>query len=273
VTLTLRASPDADGRGLISPVSFKRKLRDLVADAGGPVWQEATRALKINVSRDGPQYGILESRHRELKQILNMKAEPFKKAFWDGRIFGNTTLEKMNQEDLKSGEKDHFISTGVVQFGPGISLAPIEVERLTNTAVAPKQEGKSRGMAPLAWRVVRHAVYAMPFFINPMTARKSGCDARDIDLMKFLIPHAYRSTASALRPFVEVRHAWYAEHKSPLGSCPDSLILDALTPNKIKGGADAPSTSIDEYKIPTDLPKEVRERLADFEDLCTKQWG
>lgn len=107
-----------------------------------------------------------------------------------------------------------------------------------------------------------------------MMARKTGCDATDIELMKFLIPHAYRSTASALRPFVEVRHAWYAEHKSPLGSCPDSLILDALAPKKTKGSPDEPSTSIDEYAtIPTELPPVVRDRLEAFEDLCTKQWG
>lgn len=158
---------DVDGRGLISPVSFKRKLRDLVADQQGPVWQAANPVLHLDGDRGDRKYEILESRHREMKDILKVKADAFKNRFWDGRVFGNTTLEKMSQEDIKSGEKDHFISTGVVQFGPGISIAPIEVERLTNTAVASKQEGKSRGMAPLGWRVVRHAVYAMPFLSTP----------------------------------------------------------------------------------------------------------
>jgi len=117
-------------------------------------------------------------------------------------------------------------------------------------------------------------LYTMPFFINPMMSGKSGCERLDIELMKYLIPHAYRNTASAIRPFVEVRHAWYAEHKTPLGSCPDSLILDALTPKKTKGGADEPSTSIDEYEIPKELSKDIRGRLAkDLEDLCEKQWG
>jgi Cas7 group CRISPR-associated protein Csh2 len=37
----------ADRRGLISPVSFKRKLRDLVADKDSAVWQEAERTLKL----------------------------------------------------------------------------------------------------------------------------------------------------------------------------------------------------------------------------------
>jgi len=264
---------DVDGRGLISPVSFKRKLRDLVADQQGPVWLEAKRALKLEADGNGRKYGILESRGRKRDVIFNMKADEFAGAYWDGRIFGNTFLEDIKGKDYEPGAKDHFISTGVVQFGPGISVAPIEIERLTTTNKAGVEEGKDRGMAPLGWRVVRHAVYAMPFFVNPMMARKSGCDSRDIDLMKFVIPHAYRSTASAVRPFVEVRHAWYAEHKSPLGSCPDSLILDGLAPKKIKGSADEPSTSIDQYAIPTELPEEVRGRLQHFEDLCTKQWG
>jgi len=265
---------DADGRGLISPVSFKRKLRDLVADHEGPVWQEAKRVIGLGSSGDGRAYGILESRGRELKEILKMKAQPFVDAFWDGRVFGNTTLERMEAKETKSGEKDHFISTGVVQFGLGVSIAPIEVERLTLTAAAQKQEGKSRGMAPLGWRVVRHAVYAMPFFVNPMMARKTGCDSRDIELMKFLIPHSYRNTASAIRPFVEIRHAWYAEHKSALGSCPDSLIIDALTPRKTKGEGKEPSISIDEYEpIPKELPKDIRNRLGSFGDLCMKEWS
>jgi CRISPR-associated protein Csd2 len=264
---------DGDGRGLISPVSFKRKLRDLVEGHQGPPWKEAEGALRLGANGDGRKYEILEHRGRDRESIFKMKADQFTNEFWDARLFGNTFLEDIKGKDYKPGEKDHFISTGTVQFGPGVSVAPIEVERLTTTNKAGVQEGKDRGMAPLGWRVVRHAVYTMPFFVNPMMASKTGCETLDIELMKFLIPHAYRSTASALRPFVEVRHAWCAEHKSPLGSCPDSLVVDALTPKKLKGKPDEASTSIDDYEIPTTLPEDVRTRLADFEDLCTKRWS
>ncbi len=263
----------SDERGLISPVSFKRKLRDLVAERDGPPWQEAVHALNIVSDDNGRQYGILESRGRDRDTIFKMTAGEFANAYWDGRVFGNTFLEGIKGKDYKPGEKDHFISTGVVQFGPGISIAPIEIERLTTTNKAGVQEGKDRGMAPLGWRVVRHAVYAMPFFVNPMMAQKNGCEAEDIAVMKFLIPHAYRNTASAIRPFVEIRHAWCAEHKSPLGSCPDSMILDALAPKKISGEPEAPSVSIEDYDIPTDLPPDVRARLANFQDLCAVQWS
>jgi CRISPR-associated protein Csd2 len=257
----------SDGRGLISPVSFKRKLRDLVADKNGPVWQEAKRALGLQNS-DSRQYNILEARGRDRKAIGAMNVDMFKNEFWDARVFGNTFLEEMEGE--RKG--DHFISTGIAQFGAGVSIAPIDIERLTTTNKAGVQEGKDRGMAPLGWRVVRHAVYVMPFFVNPMAAGKTGCNSLDIDLLKFLIPHAYRNTASAIRPFVEIRHAWYAEHKSPLGSYPDSKILDTLMP-KMKSGPDQPSQSIDDYNIPVKLPEFVRDRIIQLEDLCAKSWG
>lgn len=263
---------DADGRGLIAPVSFKRKLRDLVGDHDGPVWQAAAQTLNLGSTTSGRRYDILESRHRDRARIFEMGAEEFSDTYWDGRIFGNTFLEEIKGKKLKPGEKDHFISTGVVQFGAGVSVAPIDVERMTTTNKAGVEGDKDRGMAPLAWRVVRHAVYTMPFFVNPMMAAKTGCDAKDIDLMQFVIPHTYRSTASAIRPFVEIRHAWYAEHTSRLGSCPDSTIIDALAPKKVRGAPDQASTAIADYEIPTELPPTVRGRLVRLDDLCTRQW-
>src|SRR4051794_25978799 len=75
---------DADGRGLISPVSFKRKLRDLVGEKEGPAWKAAAQALGISQNDDGRQYGILESRGREREAIFNMSAQQFSDAYWDG---------------------------------------------------------------------------------------------------------------------------------------------------------------------------------------------
>lgn len=260
---------ETDGRGLISPVSVKRKLRDLVADKESGTWQLAAASLGLRAE----EYGILESRGRDRKAIEQMGADAFKRSFWDARVFGNTFLESMKNKDGKDQNQsfDHFIRTGVVQFGAGISIAPIEIERLTLTNKSGVQEGKDRGMAPLAWRVVKHGLYAMPFFVNPMEARKTGCSVRDIDLLKLLIPHAYSQTASNVRPNVIVHHAWYGTHKSPLGSCPDYLINDAMTPRK-KGKPDQPSTSLDDYDIPTKLPTDIAERLQSFEDLCQNAW-
>ena len=190
---------DGDGRGLISPVSYKRKLRDLVADKGGPAWIEAARILGLTVSESAREYEILETRGRERKQIWSMTSGQFRNRYWDARVFGSTFLEgkeaneaKQEREPKAKGKqreeggtkletvnKDHFINCGVVQFGPGISVTPIDVGRFTMTHKAGVEEDKKHGIAPLGWRVVHHAVYAMPFFVNPMMMGKTGCDEDD----------------------------------------------------------------------------------------------
>lgn len=251
---------DADGRGLISPVSFKRKLRDLMEQADGDVRGAALKAVGAQAGRG---YDVLESRGRDRKAIGAMALKDFRDAYWDGRVFGNTFVEEK--------DKGKFISTGVVQVGPGVSVAPVDIVRHTLTNKAGVEADKDRGMAPLAFRFVKHGLYAMPFFVNPSAASKSGCDARDIELLKFLIPQAYAHTRSASRPQVDVLHAWYAEHKSPLGSCPDPLILAALKPKK-RVDPDKPSADLADYDTPADLPAELKARLQSFEDLCAKTW-
>ena len=56
-----------DGKGEISPVSFKRKVRDLIENKDGDVWTSMASQLSLNVD----QFAILESRGRVRKDIEN----------------------------------------------------------------------------------------------------------------------------------------------------------------------------------------------------------
>ena len=234
-----RQRPDATGE--ISPVSVKRKLRDLVLEKEGVVWQEIKGKLGIQSDQ---QFQILEDRNikrADVKKQLSEDFEGFKGTYWDGRLFGNTFLEEEGGDTIRSG---------VAHFGVGISVAPIEIEFSTWTKKAPAQEGKSRGMAPMAFRVVKHGVYAVPFFVNPSLAHKTGCTKLDVELMLKLLPLAYSHTRSVVRTMVEVIHAHVFTHNKPLGSLSDFALLDALTPCK-KSDPDKPSNSLDEYDVPT----------------------
>lgn len=246
-----------DGLGEISPVSFKRKLRDLVEDKEeGSFWQELNKKFKFQ----DEEFAILESRGRDRKEIndlLKNDIEAFKKKYWDARIFGNTFLEEGSSTTIK---------TGVVQFGMGLSVAPIIIERQTNTNKSGVQEGLDRGMAPMGYRIVQHGIYCMPFFVNPSAAHKSGCTARDIELLLALIPYAYSHTRSYVRPNVELLHAWYIEHKSPLGSCQDFKLIDSLTPSK-REQSESASTSRKEYDLPSALSVELKSKVAVEKDL------
>lgn len=256
-----------NGLGEISPVSFKRKLRDLVGEHDAPFFQN----LPLEFRSAPDRYQILESRGRDRKAITaemgkniqsfdqkEFLSSPFVKKYWDARVFGNTFLE----ENSNKG----YIKTGIVQMGMGLSISPVNVAHHTNTNKAGVQDGKNAGMAPMAYRVVEHGVYCMPFFVNPNYAGKSGCTAADIELFKLAIPYAYDLNRSAIRPDVRIRHAWYITHKNPLGSCPDYLLLEALTPERI-GNPNDPSTTWNDYKDKTGLPEELLNRVESCVDL------
>ena len=252
-----------DERGMISPVSFKRKLRDLVEQKNGLAWTEIASSFEPPLAAD--DFDVLESRGRDRDAIEALGPDGIKKQFWDARIFGATFL----QERQAKGRDVSFIRTGVAQFGMGVSISPVRIERQTNTSKAGVEKGKDRGLAPLAFRVVQHGVYVMPYFINATAANKSGCTDLDVELMKKLIPHAYTQTASAVRPQVIVRHAWHMEHTSALGSCPDFLLLDALTPKRKDGTkVEEPSTSWSDYEAIETLPEDLRSKLKDVTDLA-----
>jgi len=227
-----------DGRGEISPVSIKRKLRDLVEDKEGPVWLEFSKEFPKE------EFAILESRGRDRKDIndeLQGDGSRFVRKYWDARLFGNTFLEKDNAGKIRSG---------TVQFGMGVSIAPITIKELTFTNKSGVQEGKDRGMAPLAFKVVEHAIYTVPFFVNPSAATKSGCTERDVDLMLRILPYAYSHSRSMVRSQVDVVGAHIFQHTNPLGSIADLKFIESLTPKR-KVDFSLPSVATNDYEFPS----------------------
>ena len=97
---------DVDQKGEISPVSFKRKIRDLIDDKDGPVWIDTSE--KFNPALDPNKFEIFEKRYRDrdliTEELRNDDGKVFKGKYWDGRIFGNTFLEKEeNEKDESKG--------------------------------------------------------------------------------------------------------------------------------------------------------------------------
>lgn len=237
-----------DGKGEISPVSVKRKLRDLMErsdDQDSLVWAKLKESLKLGTDAN-EKFKILESRGRkrdEIKKQLENDFAAFKSAYWDARLFGNTFLEE--------GGKD-TIRAGVAHFGVGVSVAPIEIEFQTWTNKAGVETGKDRGMAPMSFRVVKHGLYTVPFFVNPTQAKKTGCTSTDVQVMLHLLKYAYSHTRSVIRTEVEIIHAHTVKHNDQLGSFSDFALLDALAPKRIPAAdKDKPGESRADYLIPT----------------------
>lgn len=276
--------------GEISPPSIKRKERELISNKKGPIWLY----LKNKFNLDETRFDILEERGRKRSDIKNMiikdkdkkiEEKEFVKRYWDGRVFGNTFLEKAEDktnddtsdttpENTSAGDiiskteetlvlKDS-VKTGVVHFGLGLSVAPVTVRTdftLTNKSAV--QEDKTSGMAPGAFKFVEHGIYAIPFFVNPTQASKTGCKKQDVDVALELIPYVYSHNRSLVRTQVEVIHAWYVEHNDQKGSYNDFDLIDALMPKKIEA-SNKPSVARSEYDIPNPNNENYKETFDKF---------
>ncbi len=77
---------------------------------------------------------------------------------------------------------------------------------------------------------------------------------------------AYDLNRSAIRPDVRIRHAWYIEHKDALGSCPDYMLFEALTPTR-KQNMEDPSKSWSDYNDKADLPQDLKQKISSIVDL------
>jgi len=258
------------------------KFRDLVSgelevNSEVKIYSEVFEEAKKKLGLDPDKFKILEERGRDRNEIKGMDKAEFMQAFWDARMFGNTFLESLKDAELSKEQKKkkaeggyaHLINTGTTQIGVGMSIAPIDVVRMTNTNKSGVEAGKDRGMAPLAFRVVQHGIYCIPIFVNPSIAKKTGATTEDLNLLKFMLPYVYQHTASAIRPQISVLHAWFAEHKNTLGSCPEHLFINALTP-KLKTGV-THSTSANDYDIPErEGLGDLLDRFKDVRDLVNE---
>lgn len=271
--------------GEISPVSVKRKIRDIVGNKQGPIWLYLKKEYDIT---DDNHFDILEERGRDRgaikKMILENNGRKFIDSFWDARVFGNTFLEKADEESVKTGAVaapagkeskkpieaitlKESVKTGVVHFGLGLSIAPVTSRTdFTMTNKSSVEEGKTSGMAPGAYKFVEHGIYAIPFFVNPTQASKTGCSKTDVDIILELIPYVYSHNRSLVRTQVEVLHAWYAEHNNQRGSCNDFDLIDALMPKKNEA-KDKPSSERSEYTIPN--KKDHPDIFKQFEGMVT----
>ena len=215
-----------DGIGEISPVSVKRKLRDLIEfKENNCIWDEVRENLKAD------EFKILESRQNKRStvkdQLLEKDSAGFVNTYWDARLFGNTFLEEGGGDTIRSG---------ALHFGVGLSVAPVKIQRETFTKKAPAQEGRSRGMAPLGFRIVEYGIYTVPFFFSPHQGQKTGCREEDVQLFLTLIPYMYDHTRSLVRSQVNILHAHVGWHGNKLGTFKDSDFFAELFP-QLKEGA------------------------------------
>lgn len=187
-----------DGRGVISSVSDKRKIRNSAQDLGAEIF------VKSN-DRADDGYRSLQARmmgNKNMRAIIDK--EPFDKtAFketackecWDIRSFGQMFTFKANKTNVSTTIK------GPVTFLPTYSVDPVHIisDQITKSVNGEEKEGMASDTMGMNHRV-DFGLYVMDGSINPSVARQTGFSQEDAGTLKAAIMNMFKNDASAARP-------------------------------------------------------------------------
>ena len=259
-----RIDPET-GRGLITDVCIKRKIRSYVEtlkedEAGYGIYIKDGVPLNASDEKaltylgvEGPD-GIKAAKKAnpdfESKVLQFMCSN-----FYDIRTFG-AVMTTFVKGALNCGQV-----RGPVQLGFGMSVDPIVPQEVTITRVAitKKEDAETKQTEMGRKYIVPYGLYRMEGFVSANLARKvTGFTEDDLNLLWQAIVNMFEIDHSAARGKMAVRELIVFKHDSELGSVPSYKLFDAVKVAKKDPSVPARSyadyiVSIDENSIPKNV--------------------
>lgn len=263
------------GRGLVTDVSLKRKVRNYVAMTRDKDQAEATEKLKGGEKRYEiyvKEKAILNNQHKrayiaiDRKDVLEGDDKKRKGSdaidvarawmcanFYDVRTFGAVMSTGVNCGQVR----------GPVQLTFARSIDPIVAQEhsITRMAVATeaeaeKQGGDNRTMGRK--HTVPYGLYVAHGFVSSHLAAQTGFCDDDLNLLWESLINMFEHDRSAARGEMATRGLFVFKHDSKLGSAPAHNLFARIQP-KLKNGVNVPRDFSD-YEViinDADLPKGV----------------
>lgn len=237
-----RPRTDYDGRGEISDVCIKRKIRNRMQDLGARIFVQSE-------DRCDDGFGSLSERaSAALKGIKDRQvyADTACEKWLDVRTFGQVFAFK-DTKGMSVGVR------GPVSIHQAVSVSPVEIEsfQITKSVNGEKTEkGGNRTSDTMGMKhFVRFGLYLLKGSINVQLAEKTGFSREDADLFKECLRTLFVNDASSARPdgSMEVVKLYWFEH-----NCKDGQYSSAKVHRSIqirqKDETDLPA-DVDDYEI------------------------
>ena len=236
------------GRGLVTDVCLKRKVRNYVdtvrgAQPGYGIFIQEGAVLDNRVedvyASDEVKCSDKSSRKDKAKKALCDK-------YFDIRTFGAVIATKEKQGQVR----------GPIQFTFARSVDPIfshshAITRMAVTKEADKDKEKTMGRKA----TVPYGLYVAHGFISANLARQTGFSDDDLELFWDALKNMFDNDRSAARGLMSARALIAFEHSSELGNAPASKLFDLVAVARRPDVAVARSFSdydvrIDEHSLP-----------------------
>ncbi len=197
-----RPRQHADGKGYITDVCIKRKIRNRMQDMGRKILivsdDRVTDGFKsIHDRLDGNEEFANAKKSKDKDKIAGLVCDTYE----DVRAFGATIALKNGK---KSDSENDGISVGIraaVTIQEAESVDPVDVVSTQITKSTNSETGDRRGSDTMGLKhSVRFGLYVIKGSINPLFAEKNGFSEQDKEDIQQALDTLFLNDESAARP-------------------------------------------------------------------------
>jgi CRISPR-associated protein Csd2 len=225
-----RPRVDYNGRGEVSDVCIKRKMRDRLMEAGQPI-------LVQSDDRKNDDAKSLKDRVEKTLGKDGLTRDKACAAWLDVRAFGQLFAFKSGKKTLVEGDGDG-VSIPIrgpvtVQSAFSVDLVSVASVQITKS-VSGEGDGAKRSSDTMGMKHrVDKGVYVFFGSMNPQLAERTGFSNADAESIKAILPKLFENDASAARPegSMAVKQVFWWKHNCRSGQYSSAKVHDCLKVN------------------------------------------
>ncbi|WP_027369085.1 type I-C CRISPR-associated protein Cas7/Csd2 [Desulfocurvibacter africanus] len=216
-----------DGKGEVSDVCLKRKMRDRLQEIGHAIFvQSDDRRIDSFKSLKARADSVIKD-YSKPEQVIETAC----KTWFDVRAFGQIFSFAGKKKDAEKGSGVSIPVRGPVSIHPAFSLTPVSVTSTQITRSVSLEEEVKRGSDTMGMKHrVDHGVYLFYGAMNPQLAGRTGFSDEDAEVIKKVLPQLFDNDASSARPegSMEVLKVYWWKHNSPSGQYSSAKVHGSL---------------------------------------------
>lgn len=239
------------GRGLVTDVSIKRKVRNFVGLVKGeqpPFEIYVKEKAVLNNQHKRAYVGIgkaelLEGDDKKRKggDAVEEARQWMCRNFYDVRAFGAVMSTGINCGQVRGPTQLTFARSvdPIVTLEHSITRMAVSTE-----AEAEKQGGDNRTMGRKF--TVPYGLYAAHGFVSSFLAKQTGFDENDLELLWQALGQMFEHDRSAARGEMSTRGLYVFKHDSELGNAPAHNLFDLI---QVKKNTEEPARDFADYTV------------------------
>jgi CRISPR-associated protein Csd2 len=240
-----RPRQNYDGKGEISDVCLKRKIRNRLQDTGESIFVQ---------SQDRSDDGFASLRDRADSNETLKKALTDKKSKISSDEFASiacsewTDVRSFGQVFAFKGSELSVGVRGPVSIQTAVSVDPVDVTSMQITKSVNSTTSDTKGSDTMGMKhFVEFGVYVLKGSINTQLAEKTGFTNEDAEKIKMALQTLFANDVSSARPdgSMEVNKVYWWNHNSKLGQYSSAKVHRLLSLEK---KTEHPS-SFDDYNV------------------------